>query len=75
MKLIPTTENGIAISCVLIITLSFFIAGLFEVLDYFIVKAFLFLSFGSLVVVALSYAIKNNTKKNRPEDTLQDDSH
>lgn len=75
MKLVPLNKNSIAIIIAVIITLGFFLAGLFEILDYIIVKILLFLSFGLLFVVATSYAIKNDTKKNRPEDKLQDDLH
>ena len=75
MNLIPKTKDAIALTSVVIVTLAFFLAGLFKVLDYFIVKAMLFLSYGILFILALSYALKNDTKKNRPEDKLQDDSH
>jgi hypothetical protein len=75
MKLFPLTKNSIALSFVVIMTIGFFIAGLADVLDYFIVKALLFSSFGVLVIIAMSYALKNNIKKNRPKDTLQDDSN
>ena len=75
MKFIPTTIDSIALTAVCALTLGLFIAGLFDVLDLFIVKAILILSFMFLFVLACSYAIKNKTKKNRPEDKLQDDSH
>ena len=75
MKLIPTTKDAIALYCVAILTVGFFVAGLLKVLDYFIVKALLFSFFTALVIIAIGYALKNETKKNRPEDTLQDDSH
>ncbi|MDP5081958.1 MAG: hypothetical protein NWP87_04815 [Winogradskyella sp.] len=75
MKLFSLTKNSVALLCVASITILFFVAGLFNVLNYFIVQALLFSGFGALVIISLSYAIKNNTKKNRPEDELQDDSH
>lgn len=75
MKLIPLNRDTIALAFVCVVVFVFFVAGLFKVLDYFIVKAFLFISFGGLVIVAITYAIKNDAKKNRPEDKLQDDSH
>ncbi len=75
MKPFPLNRNSIALSFVALIAIGFFIAGLFNVLDYFIVKALLFLGFGALVITSISYALKNETKKNRPEDKLQDDSH
>ena len=75
MKLFPINRNSIALAFVFAITICFFIAGLFKVLDYFIVKTLLFIGFSGIVIVAFSFALKNDTKKNRPEDTLQDDSH
>ena len=35
----------------------------------------LFSGFGVLLVIAIGSAFKNESKKNRPEDKLQDDSH
>ena len=75
MKLIPINRDSIALAFVSVLVFVFFVAGLFKVLDYFIVKAFLFTNFGGIVIVAISYAIKNDVKKNRLEDKLQDDSH
>lgn len=75
MKLFPLNRNSIALSFVGIITVGFFIAGLLKVLDYFIIKALLFSGFVALLVVAINYALKNDDKKNRPKNKLQDDSH
>ena len=75
MKFYPTTKDTLALTCVTFVTIGLFIAGLFGVLDYFIVKVLLFLGFGVLFLVAFFYALKNEIKKNRPEDTLLDDSH
>lgn len=75
MKLFPLNKNSLSLSLVALIVLGFFIAGLFEILDYFIIKALLFLSLGALFILALVYAIKNDSKKNRPEAIPQDDSH
>ena len=74
MKIIPKSKDSIALTVTTFITLGLFIAGLCDVLDYFIVEVLLFLSFASLFAVAVSYAFKNH-KKNRPEDKLQDDLH
>ncbi len=74
MKLFPLNKNSIALLCVALIAIGFFVGGLFNVLDYFIVKALLFSGFGATVIISISYALKNETKKNRPEDKLQDDS-
>ncbi|MBV7267639.1 hypothetical protein [Winogradskyella luteola] len=57
-----------ALSFIGIIAIGFFVAGLFEVLDYFIIKALLFSSSGALFFIALNYALKNESKKNRPKD-------
>jgi hypothetical protein len=62
MKLFSLTTNSIALSAVALITVVFFVAGLFNILDYFIVKALLFLGFGALVIISISYALKNETK-------------
>lgn len=75
MKLIPTSTDAIALTCASILGLGIFVAGLCDVLDYFIVKALLFLGFGTLFVFAIINMIKNETKKNHPEDNPQDDSH
>jgi hypothetical protein len=70
MKLFPLNRNSIALLFVALIAIGFFVAGLFNVLNYFIVKALLFSGFGALVVISISYALKNAPKKNRPEDKL-----
>ena len=75
MKSFPINRNSIALSLVGFVTIGFFIAGLVKVLDYFIIKALLFSGFGLLFIVALFYTFKNDDKKNRPEEKLQDDSH
>ncbi|WP_178988917.1 hypothetical protein [Winogradskyella schleiferi] len=74
-QFIPQTKDAIALSCVSIVALSWFVAGLCDVLDYIIIKVVLFLGFGILFVVAIIYGLKNDAKKNRPEDKLQDDSY
>jgi len=75
MKLFSLNRNSLAIILTMTVTIGFFVAGLLEVLDYFIVKVLLFIGFGILFTVAIGYGIKNDTKKNRPEDILLDDSH
>ena len=75
MKFFPQNKNSIALSFVGLVTIGFFIAGMFEVLNYFIIKALLFSGYGILLIIAINYALKNEAKKNRPEDKLQDDSH
>ncbi len=64
-----------ALSFIALIAIGFFVGGLFNVLDYLIVKALLFCGFGAIVIISISYAFKNETRKNRLEDKLQDDSH
>ncbi|RCT55120.1 hypothetical protein [Winogradskyella sp. KYW1333] len=73
MKWFPINKNTIALLFVIIVTLGFFIAGLFEVLDYLIIKFLLICGYIGLVAVAIFFAVKN--RKNRLEDKLQDDSH
>jgi hypothetical protein len=75
MSFFPLNKNTIALSSVAIITIGFFIAGLYEVLDYIIVKVLLFGGLGILMIIAITHAIKSEVKKNRLEDELQDDSH
>ena len=72
MKWFPINKNTIALLFVIIVTLGFFIAGLFEVLDYLIIKFLLICGYIGLVAVAIFFAVKN--RKNRLEDKLQDDS-
>lgn len=74
MKLISLNKNSFSLIIITIVGIGFFVAGLFEVLDYFIIKALLFTFYGGLLVLAFWQALKNDTKKNRPEDELQDDS-
>jgi len=73
MKWFPINKNTMALLFVVIVTLGFFIAGLFEVLDYLIIKFLLICGFIGLVAVAIFFAVKN--RKKRLEDKLQDDSH
>jgi hypothetical protein len=73
MKWFPINKNTLALLFVIAVTLGFFTAGLFEVLDYLIIKFLLIICFIGLVAVAISFALKN--RKNRLEDKLQDDSH
>ncbi len=73
MKWFPINKNTIALLFVVKITLGFFIAGLFEVLDYLIIKFLLISSLIGLIIVALMFALKN--RKNRLGDKLQDDPH
>lgn len=75
MKLIPLGKNSLALLFVSIIAFGFFTAGMFEVLDYFIIKALLFILLAGLLIVAFRYALKNEAEKKRPEDKLQDDSY
>ena len=72
MSLFPLNKNNLALIVVAAVGLSFFVAGLFEVLDYFIFQVLLFLGYGVLLVMAIYHGIKND-KKNRLKDKLQDD--
>jgi hypothetical protein len=75
MNLFPLNKNSIALILVALLTVSFFICGMLDVLDYFIIKSLLFVGFGGLLFLAIYFGYKNGSKKNRPEDKLQDDSH
>lgn len=75
MKLFPTNKNSIALLCTGVVSIGLFIAGMFKVLDYPIIKALLFVGFAILFFIAVVFALKNDIKKNRPGDKLQDDSH
>ncbi len=75
MKLIPLNKNSIALIVVAVLSLGFFIAGLLDVLDYFIVKVLMFACFGFLIGTAFWYTFKNENKKNRLEEQPQDDLH
>jgi len=63
MKSFQLNRNSLALIIASVLGIGFFIAGLLEVLDYFIIKALLFGSFGLLVLIAFWHALKNNTKK------------
>ncbi len=66
IKWIPTSRNSIALTFVLIITLGFFTGGLFDVLDYLIIKFIIVVGFLTLVFTGFYFAVQN--KKNRFED-------
>lgn len=65
MSWFPLNKNTIALILVATITIGFFVAGLLEVLDYFIIKALLFIGVAFLFGIAFYYGIKND-KKNHP---------
>lgn len=75
MKFFPLNKDTISLSISSLVAIGFFVAGLSEVLEYFIIKALLFMGFGALFIVAIFFTLKNNTIKNRPEDKPQDDLH
>uniref|UniRef100_UPI004048EBC8 hypothetical protein n=1 Tax=Gelidibacter sp. TaxID=2018083 RepID=UPI004048EBC8 len=61
-------KNTIALTFTGIITIGFFVAGLFDVLDYFIVKLLLFISFALLIVYLILMVLKQTSEnKNHPE--------
>ena len=55
MRFFPLNKNSIALLIVAIIAFGFFAAGMFEVLDYFIIKALLFTLFGGLRIDAVAF--------------------
>lgn len=69
----PLNNNTIALSFVAIITLLFFVAGAFDILDYIIIK---FIIIGLTATIAGIVAVilfKKDLIKNRLEDNPQDD--
>ena len=67
------TRNNLVMGGVIIITLGFIIAGVFDVLDYLIVKFLLFSGFAVLFVVAVLVIIDEKKRKNRLGENSQDD--
>jgi hypothetical protein len=65
MSWFPLNKNTIALILVATITIGFFVAGLFDVLDYFIVKVLLILGSVILFGIAFFFGLKNR-KKNHP---------
>lgn len=67
------TRNNMVLAGVIIITLGFIVAGVFDVLDYLIVKFLLFSGFTALFVMAVLVIIDEKKRKNRLGDNSQDD--
>lgn len=74
MRLFPLNKHNAPLLLVAAVAIGFFIGGLFEVLDYFIIKVLMFMAYGALLILGIGYALLND-KKNRLEDTPQDDSY
>ncbi|WP_425075863.1 hypothetical protein [Psychroserpens sp. S379A] len=53
------SKNTLALISTGIILFGFFISGIFDVLDYLIVKALLFTAFATLIAILVWIAIKN----------------
>lgn len=68
MKWLPTDKNSIALILVNIVVIGFFVAGLFDVLDYLIIK-FLIIS-GTLALLLTAFYFARRNRKNRLEDKL-----
>lgn len=66
-------RNTIILAGTGIITVSFFVAGITRVLDYFIIKALLFSGFLLLLALTVITVLSEVHKKNRLEDIPQDD--
>jgi len=73
VKLIPKSKDKIALALATLVALGLFLFGLFDLLDYLFIKIILFSCFGFLFIIACLYAFKNESEKNRLEDTPQDD--
>lgn len=52
MKLFPLNKNTLALLLIAAVTVGFFVGGLLEILDYFIVKILLFASVLALAIAA-----------------------
>lgn len=74
MKFFKLTKDNSALIIVAIVAIGFFVAGLFDVLGNFMVKALFFIGYATLFIAAMYYALTGQ-EKNRPEDVPQDDSH
>jgi hypothetical protein len=57
------TKNALGLICTGLITIGFFVAGVFEVLDYFIIKALLFSAF-LLILSYVGIIIAKSENKN-----------
>ncbi len=66
-------RNTIILTGTGVVTLSFFLAGVTKVLDYFIIKALLFSGFLLLLALTVITVLAEIRKKNRLEDIPQDD--
>ncbi|WP_299114418.1 hypothetical protein [uncultured Winogradskyella sp.] len=71
----PINNNTISLSFVAIITIVFFIAGLFDVLDFIIIKVLLIGLTGALGLIVSIILFKKGLIKNRPEENPKDDSN
>ena len=56
-------KNTLALTYTAVLVLGFFISGLCDVLDYFIVKALLFTGFAALITALVLIAIKELDSK------------
>lgn len=71
--LFPINKDTISLISVGIITVSFFVAGILDILDYFIFKVLIISGVGILVIITSVLLFKNSLKNNRPEDKTQND--
>ncbi|NNE33171.1 MAG: hypothetical protein HKN40_12465 [Winogradskyella sp.] len=74
MKYFPINIDTISLALVGLVAVGFFIGGMLEVLNLFIIKALIILGFLGVLVIAVHFAIRNEVKKNRPEYKPQDDT-
>lgn len=56
-------KNNLALIYTGILFLGFFISGIFDVLDYVIVKALLFIGFAALIIILVLIAFKELDSK------------
>ena len=71
--LFPINKDTISLMSVAIITVSFFVAGILDVLDYFVFKVLIMSGVGILVIITSVLLFKSSLKNNRPEDKTQND--
>ena len=69
----PINKDTVSLMSVIIITVSFFVAGIFDVLDYFAIKVLIMSGVGILVIITSVLLFKSSLKNNRSEDKTQND--
>ncbi len=71
---IPLTKNSIPLYIIAVIVVTLFVSGIFDVLDYAIIKYGLICMTSIIAVIVGFVLFKSSLKQNRPEQNTQDDS-